>query len=368
MVKVGRILALGLGGLVLLGLLCAAGALSYRAYRQHELAPNLAITTPNGIDEHMLIDAGGIKQFITIRGQDRHNPIILFVHGGPAETHSYFPEIYQPWEKDFTIVQWDQRGAGRTYGANAKPPADLNLKQMTRDGVEVAAWVTHHLAQPKVILIGHSWGSILGVHMVRAQPSLFSAYVGTGQVESWNTTVAAQYAYSVEHAQARHDNAALAILKEIGPPPFKDLQTYIRFRQATRNDMAPSDAAFIARLRDLFLYAPRTSIFDYWDALNGGKAASALGPDMLAEDLPALGTDFLLPFFVIQGADDHVTPTVAAKAYFERIQAPRKGFLAIENAGHFAAMTKPIEFLDALKKTVLPAIAGGGAGDSLARP
>ena len=365
MVKTARILGLVLGGLVVLTAVLAGVALGYRIYRQHQLAPNLAITTPNGIDEHMFVEAGGIKQFITIRGQDRSNPIILFVHGGPAEAHSYFPEIYQPWEKDFTLVQWDQRGAGRTYGANPKPPANLNLAHIVDDGIEITGWLTKHLGQRKVILLGHSWGTIVGEHMVFKRPDLFSAYVGTGQVVSWNAIVAAQYDYALSHAKEIGDNDTLKTLTEIGPPPFKDFPTYFRFQRATRLYMAVPDIEFISRMRDLVLYAPRTAP---WDVLSFNNASlpslMALGPDVAAADLPALGLNFPIPFFVIQGADDHVTPTDLAHSYFERIQAPKKSFFIIENAGHFAAMTEPQRFLQLLDREVRPVAVGTHGRDA----
>ncbi len=354
-----RLIAGGLAVIVALLLVVVLAGLGYRAYRQHEIAPDLAISTPNGIDEHRFVEAGGIKQFITIRGQDRRNPIILFVHGGPAECHSYFPEIYQPWEKDFTIVQWDQRGAGRTYGANPKPPAKLNLAHIVEDGVEITEWLTKHLDQDKVILVGHSWGTIVGEHMVFKRPDLFSAYVGTGQVVGWKVMLAEQYRYSIARAAAAHDEKTLAKLRALGPPPFKDLATYIKYRQISRGDMDPADLnGFILKERDRIYYAPRTAPWDILSFMNGGKAADALGPDMVAEDLPALGLDFPTPFFVIEGANDHITPKNLARGYFNQIQAPKKAFFVIENAGHFVAMTEPVKFLQVLDQAVRPVAMG----------
>jgi hypothetical protein len=102
-------------GACLLGVLVLsiAGGLAYRAFRQHENAGAMTIISPNGIDEAMFAPIGGIEQWITIRGWDRNNPVLLYVDGGPGGATSPF-NVFSRWEKVFTVVQWDQRGAGKT--------------------------------------------------------------------------------------------------------------------------------------------------------------------------------------------------------------------------------------------------------------
>ena len=131
----------------------------------------------------MYVKIGGIDQWIQIRGEDRSNPVILFVHGGPGTSTIPISSGWQPWEKYFTVVQWDQRGAGRTFRMTGDSVATtMTLAQMTEDGVEVAEFVRAHLHKDRIVLIGHSWGSFLGIHIVKRRPDLFHAYVGTGQV------------------------------------------------------------------------------------------------------------------------------------------------------------------------------------------
>ncbi|WP_300751082.1 alpha/beta fold hydrolase, partial [Janthinobacterium sp.] len=135
------------------------------------------------IHEQGYVPINGIEQWITINGARCGNPVILFLHGGPGNPLSPFADnIYSGWEQDYTLVQWDQRGAGMTYGKN-RPTEDtkLSLEQMRDDGIAVATYLQQHLGQQKVILMGSSWGSILGVYMARARPDLFHAYIGTAQ-------------------------------------------------------------------------------------------------------------------------------------------------------------------------------------------
>lgn len=160
-------------------------ALFTRKSTQHKLVKDLLITTPHGIVEERFIKIGGIDQWVTIRGEDRHNPVLFFVHGGPGSTCSIFAPLLRPWEKDFTLVQWDQRGAGKTFRKNGKTGSGtLTFDRLTRDGIEIAEFLREHLGQEKIILVGSSAGSITGTTMVKSRPDLFSAYVGTDQSTS----------------------------------------------------------------------------------------------------------------------------------------------------------------------------------------
>ncbi len=141
-----------------------------------------AISTPNGIEEAKYLKIGGIEQWVTIRGEDRANPAILVLHGGPGDaTNPWGYAGFRTWLKTYTVVQWDQRGAGRTLSRNGPASgASLNLDRLVRDGIELAGVLRTSLGKDEIILLGHSAGSVLGVLMARAKPDLFHAFVGTG--------------------------------------------------------------------------------------------------------------------------------------------------------------------------------------------
>ena len=154
-----------------------------RALRNRN-AQDYAITARNGIDEAKYVKVGGIEQWITIRGEDRKNPVLLLLHGGPGDaTNPWGYAGFRSWLKYFTVVQWDQRGAGRTLGKNGPSLAPtITIDRMAQDGIELAELLRKTLQKDKIVLVGHSWGSILGVFMAKARPDLFYAFVGTGQV------------------------------------------------------------------------------------------------------------------------------------------------------------------------------------------
>ncbi len=146
-------------------------------------AQDYAITAPNGIDEAKYVEIGGIEQWITIRGQDRSNPVLLFLHGGPGDaTNPWGYAGFRSWLKQFTVVQWDQRGAGRTLGKTGPSLGPtITIERMVQDGIELTELLRKELKQDGLILVGHSWGSILGLLMVKSRPDLFHAFVGTGR-------------------------------------------------------------------------------------------------------------------------------------------------------------------------------------------
>lgn len=158
-------------------------------------AQDYAITTPNGIDEARYVELGGIEQWITIRGEDRKNPVLLLLHGGPGDaTNPWGYAGLRSWLKNFTVVQWDQRGAGRTLGRNGPSLAPtITIERMAQDGIELAELLRKALQKYKIVLVGHSWGSTLGVFMVKARPDLFYAFVGTGQVADPTRNYAVAY-------------------------------------------------------------------------------------------------------------------------------------------------------------------------------
>jgi pimeloyl-ACP methyl ester carboxylesterase len=320
-------------------------------------ARDYAVTAPNGIDEGSYVKIGGIDQWITIRGEDRKNPVLLFLHGGPGDaTNPWGYAGFRTWLKYFTVVQWDQRGAGRTLGRNGAASAStITIDRMVQDGVELTELLSKRLQKDKIVLVGHSWGSILGVFMAKARPQLFYAFVGTGQVADPLRNYAVAYAALVERASRESNSRALQELNEVGPPPYKDGKGF-GVQRKWANLFEGADV-FIKSTVGFALTAPGYSVADINDWLEGQVLSGEhLVPKTSLLDPKLLGGEFALPVFVIQGAEDFTTPTSLAKAYLNSLQAPRKAFATIEGAGHFAVFTKQDVFLKELRARVLPLI------------
>jgi pimeloyl-ACP methyl ester carboxylesterase len=318
-------------------------------------ARDYAITTPNAIDEGSYVRIGSIEQWITIRGEDRNNPVLLLLHGGPGDaTNPWGYAAFRNWLKYFTVVQWDQRGAGRTFGRNGAAVAStITVERMVQDGVELAELLTKRLQKKKLILVGHSWGSILGVFMAKQRPELFYAFVGTGQVADPPRNYAVAYAALLDQASREGNSRALRELTEVGPPPYKDGKGF-QVQRRWANQFEGGDV-FIASMLGFALAAPGYSLADINDWFEGQSvSAEHLVPQTSALNPKLLGGEFAVPVFIIQGADDFTTPTSLARTYLNSLHAPRKAFATIDGAGHFAVFTKQDPFLNQLRALVLP--------------
>src|SRR5580704_7163438 len=317
-------------------------------------AKDYAIDPAKGIDEASYVSIGSIEQWVTIRGQDRRNPVLLFLHGGPGDvTNPWSFAMFAPWEANFTVVQWDQRGAGRTLsksGASVAPT--MTLDRMTQDGIELTEYLCKHLGKRKIILVAHSFGTILGLRMIRERPELFIAYVGTGQVadEMQNYTVA--YEALLKEARARGDQQALDDLKNIGAPPYANGWGY-QVQRKWSNRFEGADR-FLAGTLGLALVAPGNSVRDLNDSIDGQiLSGERLVPQTQAETMKELGLKFAIPIFFFEGTEDFTTPTEVARTYFEAIQSPRKEFVPIPG-GHFAMFMNSGQFLRELVAHVAP--------------
>ena len=360
--RIFRIAKLSLLAIAVLAVVTISLGLGFRAYRQYVNARTLAVQSPPGVQEAMYVKIGGIDQWIQIRGEDRGNPVVLFVHGGPGASTIPISSAWQRWEKHFTVVQWDERGAGKTFRINGESIAPtMTLAQMTQDGVELAEYLRAHLHKDKIILIGHSWGSFLGVHIVKQRPDLFYAYVGTGQVvgrQTFETQFALAFAHVEALAQAAKNTEALKELASVAAlPNFAPAKRDIVQKLAKALSLPSIDTLqLVSPIPPPFM--PDFSLLDwyYWRrgiAFSGGLLRGPNGP-MIQSDLWSLGTGFSIPVLFFEGAEDFNTPVEPARAYFEKIEAPRKEFVLFEGGDHFVPMDRPDEFLAQLVARVRP--------------
>jgi pimeloyl-ACP methyl ester carboxylesterase len=349
-------------GVLALALLAAAAAgLGYRAWVHSGVERALAIRSPQGIDEASFVKIGGSEQWLSIRGQDRASPVLLIVHGGPGNATSAVAQQLLPYERDYVVVHWDQPGAGKTFArAGSRFDPALTIDGIAQDGIAVAEHLQARLGHPPTILLGVSWGSVVGIRMARARPDLFAAYVGTGQIVSIQRGEELAYRRVLEEARRRDDSQAVAELEAIGPPPYASpLELGTQRRWASRFEGLGDPRI---RLLRTTLLAPRYSLADGIAYARGVLASQNYffgermdGP-LVQVDLAVEPTRFDLPVVIIQGEDDSFTPASLARDYLAALTAPHKEFVPVSGAGHFALGTHPDAFLAALKERVRPLI------------
>jgi len=336
-------------------------------YALPKVAPAQALSapTPEHVDEEMFVKIGGIDQWITIKGDDRNNPVVLFLHGGRGDALSPFADsMFGGWDKNFIVVQWDQRGAGRTYGKSGPSiEPTMTVERMVQDGSEVSQFLATHLNKKKIIIVGGSWGSILGIYMAHARPDLFYAYIGMAQLVNMRKNQSASYARVLELVRAAGDQLAIGELEKIGSMPWDSDQipkwrVYRKWELSyqSKRVTAPSPPDMVSpeygspEERAQYAAADDFSFIHFFGLTMSGPLESI--------DLPSLGTNFAIPIFIVQGQEDLTAVPELAKVYFDSIKAPRKQFYLVPGTGHEPSAPQLDLILKLLTEQVRPQALG----------
>jgi len=352
-----------------------AALLWAREVMQQHITATYAVTDPEGIEELKPVTLGGVQQWLHIRGRKRDNPVLLWLHGGPGSPIIGCADAGQrPWEDYFTVVQWDQRQTGKSYYPAAADNAPLTVQQFIEDTEELVAYLRDYFKQDKLFVLGASWGTVLGMHMVKRHPDWLHAYVGVGQVVDSSRATRAIYERLISHAQTHNDRAleakvsALLPLLEADYPErekaFVDNALFARKElsrlagEALMHHMLWDDVGKMFALERTL--SPHLSLTDLSNAILGDGMAVFRPPytftrDLLSNDLPKdIGSDFEVPIFFFTGAHDWQTPVTLSDQWFQEICAPHKELIHFTESSHCVVNEEPGKFLVALVNKVLP--------------
>jgi pimeloyl-ACP methyl ester carboxylesterase len=350
-----------LGGVAGIIALAVVSALVYRRARQGRVARAVTIDTPAGIAEGRFVTAGGVDQWIQIRGKDRGNPVLLLVSGAGLPMEPYTP-ILRPWERHFTVVLWDRRDVGRTRGRNGKAGNETwTFSQLADDGIDIVEFLCRHLNQDKVVLVGHSQGSIVGATMARRRPDLCHAYVGAAQLADMPRNEQHSHELALARARAAGNRRAVRGLERV-PPPYRDSRNWIaKHRWSMATD--PEAVTWRRSALPMLLCWPGYGPADIYRAALG---ALFLPPRLFADTVACtpqtLGTQFEVPVLLFHGEDDWQTLLPFAEEYLAAVDAPSKEFVRLPGAGHLSLLTRPDLFLSELLTRVRP-LTAAPAGD-----
>ena len=323
-----------------------------RTWRRCRTAARLKITSPRGIQEASFVRIGGIDQWVQIRGEDRANPVLLVLHGGMAMSYMPQTEAFRAWERHFTVVQWDRRGVGKTFGRNrAKGSGEMTLDRIAADGLELAAHLRARLGKSKILLMGHSLGSQIGVTMAARGPEHFHAYLATEQIVTMAENEAVTYRITLDRLRAQGQIKQARRLERLGPPPYSSAMRWgVKQGMAEKADPAYGAALKQMGQRLMRLYSLKDLI--HFFAANQ-FCASRLYKQWMAFDARKFGDRFALPLVVIQGEDDLMAPISLVSAWLGDVQAPLKRLVPLK-AGHLSMLTASAAFLEALLTEVRP--------------
>jgi proline iminopeptidase len=320
------------------------------------------IVSPNGVEELLEIPIGGTKQWILVRGRDRGNPVLLMIHGGPASPEMPSSWFFQNgWEDYFTVVQWDQRGSGKSYGSNDPDTIrpTLSAQRMVDDAGEVVQFLRKRYAKDKIFVLGHSWGSLLGISLAHAHPEWLYAYIGSGQMTDGRENERVAYANTLRAAEAANNPPAIKELKAIAPYPEEDGSIPIEKIGTERKWSVILGGLTYKRstydyYENLFRLSPEYTEQDV-AAIDQGSALS-LGPllPVLASFNYSNVTRFRCPILLFEGRHDDTTPSEIAARWLERVKAPGKKLVWFENSSHMVMVEEPGRFLVHLVEDARP--------------
>lgn len=318
----------------------------------------------NSIAELGKISIGGIDQFIIIRGKDINNPVLLMLHGGPGSPQAHMNLIHnKELEDHFVVVNWDQRAAGATYSDNT-PIESINIDQFIEDTYQLSSYLAKRFNQEKIFILGHSWGSYLGMRTIHTHPELYHTYIGIGQVGDHRISEALSYDFVYEMAKKENNEQALVDLNEIGAPingsyknPKADMQIQRKWVAKFGGSAYGKDGGdmFDFFLKPLLLFKEYT-LSQKLNYVKGIKVTQEnIWNDMLDQQLVDKVKEVKIPIYIFQGRHDYQTVYEVAKQFIDSLKAPSKEFITFENSAHMLPYNQEVEkFNNLIINKVLP--------------
>ncbi|MBR7039710.1 MAG: alpha/beta fold hydrolase [Oscillospiraceae bacterium] len=346
MKKVGKII-----GKILLWIVLALVAVTAVLLLVRQIGRSVNAKTPEGgINESMLVDINGTQQWISIYGQDKDAPVLLYLHGGPGSATSHLDYAFtRKWSDVYTVVTWDQRNCGKSFATSQTDPITADI--MMQDGKEMTEFLLDHLGKEKITLLGHSWGSLFGANLALAYPEYYDAFIGTGQMVDFYENETRLYAAAQEWAQG--DAEGQALLAKWSPDDEDTIEA-LQARNATLERYGygmmkdGTDYSTFAAL----LFNPYYTLEDYYGYLKNSDAVFAPYKDFLTGDMTTLSLagryHYEVPYYNINGDRDYQTNYWLACEYYEQVDAPYKEMFVMKDATHGLLESRSEEFSDIL--------------------
>ncbi len=309
-----------------------------------------AITGSDPIAELVPVQIGGVRQWLLIRGEDRRAPVLLWLHGGPGAAQMPLAHATtRALERDFVVVHWDQRGAGKSNSRRFDAET-MSLEQFLQDAHAVTRHLQARLDADRIIVLGHSWGTMLGARLVARWPHDFAGYIGVGQQVNTERGIAVTLNRLAPLIRASGSRADRRWLETATPEGLLDHGAY---QALMRKQYAYGDGMDIPvwRLALQLIRAPEYNLADLLRWLHGANRGSGpMWPDYQTRDLLAEVPVMPVPMLLISGARDLNTPVELAEDWFQAVEAPRgKRHLVFQRSGHAPFLSAPESFTRALR-------------------
>jgi len=319
-------------------------------------ASTATIEGPNPISAIERVLIGGVEQTMLLRGQDRDNPVLFFVHGGPGMAHMPGAPVYSgELEEHFVVVHLDQRGAGSSCDGIVH--SDLTIDRMVEDTIEASEMLAKRFGgNGRIFLLGHSWGTVLATLAAQRRPELFHAYIGVSQVVTGSLNEQLSYDYVVREAKRLHDEEALEALARFHPPysDLDDLGTQRRLLSKFGGTVHNTEQIKTAILP--LLFGPEWTLGTRLDFVDCFVAsASSMWPSVMEDiDFASSVPRLEMPVYLFAGRHDWQTPHPLVEQWSKVLEAPQVKLVWFEDAAHTVPFESPVQFQRELIESVRP--------------
>ncbi|WP_339208733.1 alpha/beta hydrolase [Bacillus sp. FSL R5-0432] len=304
---------------------------------------------------------GGINQWIMMKEDETSEtkPVLLFLHGGPGSAQiSYIDSFHEELDQDFTVVHWDQRGAGLSYQENL-PDESMTIKQFIEDTIELTEKLLSHLGHSKLYIAGYSWGSLIAIQAVHKRPDLYHAYYGISQV----VDVLKEDIVSYELLMKKYHRNRLftGCLRLLTPPPWKRTSAHALF--SLYKEFASVGLTHrwkpVFQMLKGFLFSKQYQLKDKWKFMKGQKfSQDKLWNQLMNESIQYRVSTILIPCYFLIGDHDMITPAAVSKPYVDQLKAPIKEWFTFKDSAHSPHIEEPDEFIRIIRKTAIHHLQG----------
>ena len=305
---------------------------------------SMPIFGANAISQYRTVKLGGVDQSILIRGENKSNPVLLYIHGGPGNPETSFIVPYQKeWEEYFTVVNWDQRGGGKSYREDINPDT-LTTNQICSDAIELTQYLKEEFQVDKIYMVAHSYGTFVGMKCIEMNPNDYYAYVGIGQIGNQQENEENLITYATKMAEENNNTEALSELSTLGDLPYDKMKFGSKISLSRKWTRYYGGLVYGENSANRFtvesLIRPEYNLFDLIDFIKGDnlyysntekdQARWELFNANLPEEIPCVE----VPVYFIQGKNDFMTSFQECEEYYNELQAPYKELIPIEKCAH----------------------------------
>jgi pimeloyl-ACP methyl ester carboxylesterase len=315
----------------------------------------------NGINEKLRIPINGFDQGMFIKGNNRNNPILLFLHGGPGMPEYPLTQKYPTGIEDhFIVCWWEQRGAGLSYNKSIKPE-NITLDRLVEDTIEVTGYLRKRFGREKIYLMGHSFGTLIGLYAIKQRPCLYCAYIGIAQVVNQFISEKIAYDYIIKQYKDKGNSGMIKRMERYNIPSMNTIPLdYAAFRDKPMHDLGIGTMRNMKSvINGIFFPIMNFSGYTFLEKINLWRAKSFLlnktnlWETMIATDISKEIVSLDIPVYLMHGIYDYTVNYSLTKSYYKTLKTPLKGFYSFEQSAHSPVFEEPGRFMKILSEDVL---------------